>query len=364
MLSAVQDIEWEAEAADHASFYRCIQQLLYTEQIDALLEPRIKKQLRERCCHLTELAFHQDNAQALLAVHRVLNVLYMSALATPWSEPAVNTLHPFLVELRHDMEGEWEARERTRHAEALAELPEAADFEQWARDIVRGHTSNVSHPLFTFLRDDATYAQMREFFLQETPLEVLFGDVVAFMLPGIYGAAKMELVQNFWDEVGRAEDARVHRNLRFQMMRLLNIPEDVHLRSLEQLVVEELQLINTYLMMATHRARMTQLVGVLLATETMIPGRFDYQIQGWRRLGLRDEQMEYLLVHTTVDDAHANGWLDNVVRPILKAYPSAVHDLGFGVLRRLHAANAVCDRMMTYLTPKDRGAPQALLSAS
>ncbi|QQR41757.1 iron-containing redox enzyme family protein [Myxococcus xanthus] len=58
--------------------------------------------------------------------------------------------------------------------------------------------------------------------------------------------------------------------------------------------------------MATNRSRLTEILGALLATETMIPGRFEWQIQGWRRLGVGDKPLEYLLEHTTVDVEHAN----------------------------------------------------------
>jgi hypothetical protein len=253
------------------------------------------------------------------------------------------------MEIRHAMEAEWDAGDRARYARELSSIPSAGDFPSWIAGTVRAHRSNVTHPLFAFLRDEATFEQTREFLFQETPLEVLFGDIIALLLPGVYGEPKLEIAKNFWDEVGRAEDARVHRNMRFRMMSHFNIPSDAHVRYMDGLVVEELRLINSYLMTATNRAKLLQLVGMLLVTETMIPGRFEHQILGCRRLGLNDEQMSYLLEHTTVDGEHADGWLKCVVEPILKFRPEAVYDLTVGALRRLSAAEGVCDRMMSHL---------------
>jgi hypothetical protein len=190
---------------------------------------------------------------------------------------------------------------------------------------------------------------MREFILQETPLELLFGDLIALIMPGIYGTMKVELVKNFWDEVGHAQDHRVHRNMRMQLMEFLQIPADVHSNHMEVLVCEELALINTYMSLATDRAGLVQFLGMMLATENMIPGRFEMQIEGWRRFGISDDVMEYLLEHTTVDVEHAEDWMDQVILPLLQQNVTLMPDIVLGVLRRLDLAGAVCDKLMVHL---------------
>jgi hypothetical protein len=335
--------------ARNAELYKIVQQAVYDPAIDQNFDAGTQDALVDRCAALAAIAFTGKDKDAELAAHRILYVIYIAHLATPWDRPAVQIEHPLFARIRHVLGGRWEATERERNAELLKKLPPVEQVEDWVRAIVQSHRSNVSHPLFAFLRDEATLTQVREFFYQETPLEVLFGDIIGFMLPGVYGEPKLEMATNFWDEVGRAMDSRVHRNMRMDMMRDFKIPVDAHLEHFEALVLEELVLINSYLSMATDRNKFGQLVGMLLATENMIPGRFEHQIEGMRRLGLTDHQMSYMLEHTTIDVVHAGDWLVHVVKPVLRHNPGIVSEIAFGVLRRLNAAGGVCDRMMGHL---------------
>ncbi|WP_423907987.1 iron-containing redox enzyme family protein [Candidatus Spongiihabitans sp.] len=86
-----------------------------------------------------------------------------------------------------------------------------------------------------------------------------------------------------------------------------------------------------------------------LATELMVPGRMEKQVDGWRRIGLADNDMIYLIEHITVDIEHANGWMHEVVLPMIGHYPNTVIDIVLGVERHLDHAVAVLDKMMTHL---------------
>ncbi|VWC78111.1 putative ABC-type spermidine/putrescine transport protein [Burkholderia lata] len=296
-----------------------------------------------------EQAFGDGDPAARLEVQRTLYAINMAHLATPWRGSPVNVHHPVIATLKYRIEQRWEAAERATYQSTLADLPQVEDFPDWVSRHVASHHSNELHPIFQYLRDDASLAEMTEFFKQETPLEMLFGDILAFMLPGVYGSIKMECVQNYWDEVGRAQDARVHRNLRADLMKVLDMPADNYVVDSDFLVVEELELVNMYLSLATNRPALTQLIGIMLATELMIPGRFEYQIAGWKRLGMSDAQLAYHLEHVTVDAEHAYAWLHQVVMPILREDASVMADMVLGVNRRLDAAARVSDRLYAHI---------------
>jgi pyrroloquinoline quinone (PQQ) biosynthesis protein C len=104
-----------------------------------------------------------------------------------------------------------------------------------------------------------------------------------------------------------------------------------------------------YLGLATNRSALTQQLGVLLATETMIPGRFELQIEGWRRHGVDDGTLTYLIEHTTVDVEHAKEWMDGMILPLLAKSPHLMPEIVLGVLRRLDIAGAVCDKLYAHL---------------
>ncbi|MDP9530562.1 iron-containing redox enzyme family protein [Pseudomonas protegens] len=314
--------------------------------------PDHDSKLAESISKLEDLAVHafsEHRTQALLDAHRTLYVINMAHLSRPWESIPHNISHPLIARVKHTLESAWEQAERKKNAALLNNLPAIPDFADWVVNLVQDHSSHGIHPLYCFLRDEADFKQLREFTLQETPLEMLFGDIVALMMPGVYGEAKIELVKNFWDEVGHADDAKVHRNLRGHLMAQLDIHPDFYQTDVEVFVVEELALINMYLSMAMNRAKLTQLIGTMLATELMIPGRFEYLISGWSRLGLKDSSLAYHREHISVDAEHAQDWLYKVVLPMLKENPKAMGDLVLGVVRRLDTALAVSERLLPHI---------------
>ncbi|MGN4107417.1 iron-containing redox enzyme family protein [Burkholderia gladioli] len=290
-----------------------------------------------------------EQVEAELALHRVLYALYAGRIATPWTPGWRDLDHHRFDQLRQVLEQAWSDSETARYGELFGTPPAPEQFEQWASAHCRSHRSNVGHPLFAFLRDTASHEQLREFLVQETPFDIHFGDILAKMLPGVYGAAKAEFSKNFWDEMGRGETELMHRQLRLDMTNALGEADDVYLNDIERFCVEELRLANMYFHAVFNRALLPQAIGMMLATELMVPGRLDQQIMGWRRVGWPEERMRYLLEHTVVDVEHAHGWMHEVVMPMIQARPDLMAPIAFGMARRLEHAAAVCDRMMELL---------------
>lgn len=327
--------------------YHFVHDFLYTVDIhDSLNQDSEILQCAE---NLAQKAFSEKDTKSLLDAQRTLYEINLAYLSIPWKKAAVNIAHPLVAGIKYCLEKHWERSEQSKYDVVLKDLPPVEMFPQWVNKYVASHHSNELHPIFTYLRDEASLPQMQAFFLQETPLEMLFGDIVALMLPGVYGAIKVEFVKNYWDEVGHAVDEKVHRNMRADLMKFLHISADSYITDASSLVVEELELINMYLSLATNRAKLTELIGTMLATELMIPGRFEYQIEGWRRLGISDGLLAYHLEHVTVDAEHAQDWLHKVVMPILHHDPSAMIDIVRGVSRRLDTAARVSDRLYTHI---------------
>lgn len=294
---------------------------------------------------VAQRAFVEDDQDAKLEVQRALYHIYLGRLAVPWERSAINVNHPLVTEIQFILEESWNEAERLKHEPKLQSFPQVEDFPSWIERYARNHSSRLIHPIFPFLAKEASLEQMREFFFQETPLEMLFGDIVGLMLPGLYGGPKMELVRNYWDEVGCGDENRVHRNLRVRLMQHLLIPSDAYISHVDHLICEELELINLYLGLALNRAKLVQLIGVMLTTELVIPGNFNYLIEGWRRLGIDDEMLAYHIEHTSVDEVHAQDLLYRVVMPILKDAPYLMSDIVMGVSRRLDASGAVSDKL-------------------
>lgn len=322
--------------------------LLYSPQLDSLLSaPRQEKILKELDALLMPGYGASDEQLSLL--HRILNRIYTAHFAVPWEHDAINIYHPLILEARRRIEKSWDEAGVRQFAGLLSELPTIDEFAEWTLDLVYKDKSNVSHPLFAFLRDRATHEQLCEFFYQETPFDIFFSDIVALMLPGVYGALRVELVSNLWDELGKGCEEQMHRNLRLAMMEHLGISPRAHLDNLRSYCWEELALANLYLKAVLDRGRLGQAIGAMLATETAVPGRMECQLIGWRRVGVPDDVLTYVAEHITVDVRHADGWMKKVVLPLLRAHPNLLHDVAFGIVCRLDVAGAVCNRMLKHL---------------
>jgi pyrroloquinoline quinone (PQQ) biosynthesis protein C len=343
-----------------SGLFRCVRDALAASQLDQALSPSFEHAVDQTLAVEMTSAFDRGSRDDQLDLQRAAYLIICSRLAVPWQAPSSNADHPLFTRILYGFERGWRKQAMKRHRDVLGRLPSIEEFPDWMVGVVQSHASNVGHPLFSFLKHNAGYTQLREFLYQETPFDILFGDILALMLPGIYDAPKREMLSNFWDEMGRGNLALMHRNLRLDMMAALDMLPESHIAELENFCVEELALANHYLLTAVHRSRLAELIGALLATETMVPGRLQCQIDGWRRVGLADESMTYLLEHTVVDIGHADGWMNGVVKPVLAAAPEVLPDIVLGVLRRLELAGDICDVMHRSFSAEEVQEPAAV----
>ncbi|MES2939396.1 MAG: iron-containing redox enzyme family protein [Pseudomonadota bacterium] len=351
-MSAVLTEEKPAKQRARAtgSLMARVHALLCSAQIDKDLSPEVEAGLIEDIDALAVRAYTDHDEAAKKEFHALLYTLNTKAIQLPWNGEEKNGDHYFFQRVRNRLEAAVERHDMQLHAQALAAMPTDMDqFGAWIVELIQSHPSNVSHPFFAFLRDKATFSQMREFFHQEAPMDLHFVDVLLLMMPAMHGPMKMELAANFWDEMGNGTPEKVHRAKRQVQMRYLDHAENDHLDNIDYYCWEELALANLYLQGAMNRSKLPQLIGNMLATETMVPGRVECQVAGWQRNGLPADALEYLQDHTSIDIEHAAGWLNNMVVPLLRAHPDLQAPLVFGTLRRLRAAQDVCDRMMQRL---------------
>src|SRR5215468_3363343 len=250
--------------------------------------PEQLHELAERVDETVMLAFQKGDEEAELDAHRFLYDVHAHRILPPWSPHWHDFEHPAVQDAHRRLSAAWLALDRHTFGTDL-EVPATPDgFARWAQQVCAGHASGPRHPLFDFLEYRAAAEQLRTFLAQETPFDIHFGDLVALLLPGVHGEQKTEMADNFWDEMGQGNAEATHRQLRLTMMSRVGIPADAHLTAIDGYWVEELRLANMYFQTATDRRLAPQAVGMLLATELVVPGRIDRQVAGWRRVGLAD----------------------------------------------------------------------------
>ena len=88
--------------------------------------------------------------------------------------------------------------------------------------------------------------------------------------------------------------------LRQQMMYRVGLEESDHEANIEDFLLEEIELANAYFVGATVRSYATQLIGMSARhrSRSRRRGALARQIEGWRRIGLEEDAMTYLLEHT------------------------------------------------------------------
>ncbi|WP_215547287.1 iron-containing redox enzyme family protein [Amycolatopsis sp. CA-230715] len=189
---------------------------------------------------------------------------------------------------------------------------EGKPYLSWLKGLARGH-SVFKHPYYVdFINHHASRADLRTYVIQESLVDGRFDDLLAMMQVGTNGPAKMEIANNFWDEMGNGDPAEVHTHLFNKIYEVFDITAD----ELEDaMTATDLLSGNLAVLLCRYRRLHGEAVGFLGMTEWLVPDRFQNVVRAWERLGLPDVGITYHRLHITVDSQHAAGWFHNVVLP-------------------------------------------------
>lgn len=272
------------------------------------------------------------------ALHRALVVLYQQHLRLPVDSPLVNQFHPFAARVMHELEGPWEAdilrRVRANARIDEASLPSDPDrFADWFRSTAFAHPL-YEHDLYTFLACEATRHQLEWFFRMECAGEAAFDDLVAMGQLGTRGRVKIEMARNYWDEMGKGHDHAVHTHLFHQLIEGLSLEAP----PASELPWQVLAGVNVMLWSCIPRRNAFRAQGTLGAVELLAPQRCTRVAHGAARLGIRKKSVVYYTAHAIIDIGHAEGWLDNVVKPQVEEHPPSRVQIAEGLLARADAS--------------------------
>ncbi|HEY6107096.1 MAG TPA: iron-containing redox enzyme family protein [Anaeromyxobacteraceae bacterium] len=229
--------------------------------------------------------------------------------------------------------------ERLAASRAAALAPSAPDaFVAWF-EALRENGPGQGDPLFSWLAEEATLAQMRWFLAQEVAGEAGFDDLVALTQVKMPVRAKLELARNYWDEMGRGRAAAMHGPLLGDLARALGVEARP-----ESTVWEALALANLLVALALDRRHAYQSVGALGAIELTAPGRVALVDRGLARLGVGKSARRYFTLHATLDLRHSAAWNREVLRTLVEEEPRAARAIAEGALMRLQAGARCFER--------------------
>lgn len=182
----------------------------------------------------------------------------------------------------------------------------------WMRRSAKQHRV-YKHPYYReFIRNHATVEDLRAYVIQESVVDGRFDDLLAMMQVGTNGAAKMEIANNFWDEMGNGDSAQVHTMLFNNIFQVFEVDAAELERSL---TATALLSGNLAVLLCRYRQFYAEAVGFLGMTEWLVPDRFVHVLHAWDRLQLPEVGVAYHRLHVTIDSQHAAGWFHNVVLP-------------------------------------------------
>jgi hypothetical protein len=246
-----------------------------------------------------------------------------------WVEQAQEDAEQILVE------GAFIERFRREAAPWLRNLPTDPDgFIAWFEKL-KGSGPGEDDPLFPWLAEEADFEQMRWFLLQEVAGEAGFEDLVAMAQVKMPDRPKLELARNYWDEMGRGNEAGMHGPMLARLADLLELHPTI-----EETVWPSLALGNVLVAFSTTRRYAFHALGALGAVELTAPWRAAHVAAGLKRLGVGAERKYYAL-HATLDVEHSRTWNAEVLRPLAETRPDCLHSIAEGAVMRL-LAGAAC----------------------
>jgi hypothetical protein len=194
-------------------------------------------------------------------------------------------------------------------------------------------------PLFPWLAEEASPEQLKWFFEQEAAGEAGFDDLVAMTQVKLPTSAKLELARNYWDEMGRGQQAGMHGPMLDALVETLAVDPVI-----ENTVWESLALANAMTAMATSRRYAWHSVGALGVIELTAPGRSAMVAKGLKRIGLSNRERRYFDLHAVLDVKHSEDWNREALIPLVSEDPARATAIAEGALMRLTCGKRCFDR--------------------
>ena len=228
--------------------------------------------------------------------------------------------HPHIAAIKARLEQEWldELSALALPDDVAATPADEADEAQAVVAAMRALAARDRLPtVYKWLARSASWEEVVHFLALEGGPDAGFDDLVAFCQVGLFGSAKMELANNYWDEMGNGDPDAVHTTLHDQLVAAIDMPR---IPVAEQPAAA---LARTALggLLATNRWLQPEMLGALGLIELQAGPRCRLVLKAFERCGAPASAYPFYEVHAEVDPRHGKDWLDKAIVPTVQQWP-------------------------------------------
>jgi pyrroloquinoline quinone (PQQ) biosynthesis protein C len=290
-----------------------------------------------------------DGAPDEARIDRLVAGILLSRFRDPLGYPDPTAWSPLADVIIGTFGAQWARSTDQRFADMPSpDSSSAAAFNEDIRALTLSAPCAETHPLFAFVASAANFEALAGVLAAENLCDLNFLNILAQLIPGMDETPAEELARNVWDEMGAGHAVRFHRSLRLDMMRHVGL-DTSDVDNLARYLPEEIEHFNAYALSGGIRRYSLRLVGMMYATEFLVPHQLSAVVAGWRRVGLPESRFEYLLSHVEGDVEHARGWADHVIAPVISRNPGAGREIFLGVCLHLDILTRLYDKILTQL---------------
>ncbi|MCW2499127.1 MAG: hypothetical protein JWN87_803 [Frankiales bacterium] len=224
--------------------------------------------------------------------------------------------HPAVADVKTRLEAAWLAELELAWSEA-GRLEEATTPER-AVTAMRAVAARDRLPAaYKWLADTADWEQLVDFLALEGGPDGGFDDLVSACQVGLSGSAKLELAQNYWDEMGNGDPDAVHTVLHERLVEAVAMPRIPR----GELPVEALERAALGGLLATNRWLQPEMLGALGLLELQAGPRCRLVLKAFDRLGAPAAAYPFYVEHAEVDPRHGKDWVEKAIVPTVAERP-------------------------------------------
>jgi hypothetical protein len=246
--------------------------------------------------------------------------------------------NPGLLHFRGQLEDAFLSTVRRDVGEIEPDATAAAEMDALSLEPVDGEGPSY------YLRDEGTWAQMREYFVHRSLYHLKEGDPHAWAIPRLVGQAKASFVAVEFDEYGGGRGEHVHQELFANLMAAAKL-DSRYIGYLQDVPAESLAVVNLMSMFGLHRALRGAAIGHFASTEITSPPGSRRLSEALERMGAPEPCIGFYREHVEADAVHEQVVRTDVVGDLVAREPQLDRDVVFGI----RAREVVEDRLAAYM---------------